>query len=369
MSTIPTMNDTTASRQWSLRPNDQRFLSLGELKASVEQRKRESWTATPNSKSLRVIPNEESGDVGVQVYDPSQGEERVLTPTNWGFGQLAQYAKAPASYLRQLPPTLAAINLQYGLEHNSLRDDMLLLGQSNGHNALRAMTSTSYGRIWDIDVVNAVERVNESGRWQIPASSYATKNPKRSTTLYASDRDVFIFLVDPHNPVQVGDDTLFRGFYTWNSEVGSQVFGLTCFLYRYICDNRIIWGQTKTKELKIRHTGGAPDRFIYEGQRYLERYADESSLGLEHDIQKAIAYEIPKASETNGVESWLQARGFSSALAKSAVAAARSEEGEARSLWDIVNGITAHARTIPHTDTRVDLERKAGNLMKLVSGQ
>ena len=58
--------------------------------------------------------------------------------------------------------------------------------------------------------------------------------------------------VDPKNPVEVNGEQLFRGFYTWNSEVGSAVFGLTTFLYRYVCDNRIIWGATDVKELRIR---------------------------------------------------------------------------------------------------------------------
>jgi hypothetical protein len=63
------------------------------------------------------------------------------------------------------------------------------------------MEEITSGRIWDSQVVAAVERVNEDGRWQIPAASYQARNPKRATTLYASDRDVFIFLVDPNNPV------------------------------------------------------------------------------------------------------------------------------------------------------------------------
>ena len=46
---------------------------------------------------------------------------------------------------------------------------------------------------------------------------------------------------------------------------------------------------------------------------------------------------------------------------------AKAEEGEARSLWDIVNGITAYARQTPHTDERVKLETAAGNLLSTVS--
>src|SRR6476660_9542333 len=134
------------NQQWATRPNDERFLSLEDLKVQVAQRKSESWTATPFSKDLRIMPAD--GGLIVNVYDPSQGDVIPLLPTHWSFGQLSQYAQAPASYLRQLPPELAAINLQYGLEFNPVRDSGLMLAQSNEDHKLRAVTSPSYGRIW-----------------------------------------------------------------------------------------------------------------------------------------------------------------------------------------------------------------------------
>jgi hypothetical protein len=94
------------------------------------------------------------------------------------------------------------------------------------------VASTSYDRIRDARVVEAVERVNGDGHSQDPAASYATMNPKRATTLYASDRDVFILLVDPKNPVEVGSAQLFCGFFARDSEVGSATVGLTTFLDR-----------------------------------------------------------------------------------------------------------------------------------------
>lgn len=357
-------NLMTASAQWASRPDDQRFVSLEELKASVLERKRESWTLTTPVHDLRMHA---ANGLAVEAYDIVQGERRMLEPTHWAFGQLAQYASAPASYLRKLPDELAAINIQWGLEHNPMRDESLVLGQTNGANTLRAMTSTSYGRIWDEQVVNAVERVNVDGQWKVPAASYATGNPKRATTLYASDRDVFIFLVDDQHPIEVNGETLFRGFYTWNSEVGSAVFGLTTFLYRYVCDNRIIWGATDVQELRIRHTGGAPERFAYEGAKYLSRYAEESSRPVEESIRKAQEWELPADERKAGWEKWLSDRGFNQAEAKNAVATARAEQGEDRSLWDIINGITASARQVTHTDQRIKLESAAGKLMRYVS--
>ena len=360
-------NINVASRQWATRPADQRFASLAELKASVLQRRQESWTATPLASELRVLP-QSGGDIMVEAFDPTIGQKRELGVTNWSFGQLAQYAQAPASYLRKLPAELSAINLQWGLERNAVRENTLLLGQSNGSNTLRSLTSVSYGRIWDHQVVEAVEQVNGDGRWEIPASSYTTKNPKRATTLYASDRDVFLFLVDPKNPVEIGSETLFRGFYTWNSEVGSAVFGLCTFLYRCICDNRIIWGASDIREIRIRHTGGAPERFAYEGAKYLSRYAEEDTSKIIGAVQRAQNTEVPlNKGKDETVQDWLSSRGFTKAQAKASVEAAEAEQGSSRSIWDIVNGITAYARCVQNTDDRVVLEAKAGRILEEVA--
>lgn len=246
-------NISTSLRQahdeWVRRPDDERFLSLDELRASVESRKRESWTTEADSRDLRVVADE--GVLKVRVNDQASGNERLLDFTHWSFDSLCRLGKCPAGFLRTLPAEIAGIPLQYKLELAAERERALILGQTNGSNMLRAVTSTTYGRIWDLDVVKAVDRVNTDGRWVIPGASYAAKNPKRATTLYASDRDVFIFLCDPESQIDVGNGrTLHRGFYTWNSEVGAATFGLTTFLYDFICDNRFIWGATDIKELK-----------------------------------------------------------------------------------------------------------------------
>ena len=366
-----TTNLYRASSEWASRPDDQRFLDIEELAAAVSQRREESWTITAAPGALRAIPvGGDDNGIMFNMPDSLTGEEHILEPTHWSFGQIASYAKAPAQYLRQLPAELAAINLQWGLENNPIRENALVLGQTNGHSAVRSVTSESYGRIWDSEVVAAVKRANESGAWKVPAASYATQNPRRATTLYASDRDVFIFLVDPDHAIEQGEDTLFRGFYAWNSEVGSATFGLTTFLYRYICDNRIIWGAENIQELKIRHTRGAPERFQREGARYLERYANASAASTVQAIKAAKEFEQPGlkgGKDGSGWESWLKDRGFTGALAKDAVRMAESEQGEARSLWDIVQGITASARGIPNSDTRVQVEAKAGKLMDIVT--
>src|SRR3546814_19057071 len=92
-----------------------------------------------------------------------------------------------------------------------------------------------------------------------------THNPfvdvtKDTTTLYASDRDVFLFLVDDAHPIEAaclpnGDlDIYFRGFYAWNSEVGSKTLGIASFYLRAVCLNRNIWGAEGFAEISIMHS-------------------------------------------------------------------------------------------------------------------
>jgi hypothetical protein len=134
--------------------------------------------------------------------------------------------------------------------------------------------------------------------------------------------------------------------------------------------NRIIWGASDVKELRIRHTGGAPERFAYEGSKYLRRYAEESTAKLADGIKAAQNRDVVATLNTgkgDTVESWLQSRGFTKAQAKGSVETAVAEQGGARSLWDIVNGVTAYARSVTHTDERVQLETRAGKLMELVA--
>jgi hypothetical protein len=232
---------------------------------------------------------------------------------------------------------------------------------------MRCMTSTGYGRIYDHRVVEAIQQVNSDGRWKVPAASYQATNPKRATTLYASDRDVFAFMVDPDRPIKIRRPDgsiveLFRGFMVWNSEVGSATFGLTTFLYNYVCDNRIIWGAEDVRELRIRHTLGAPDRFLREGRPLLAKYAEASAQRTLEVAESAMRKTVGKTDDD--VTDWLRKNNFNLKEAQRVVAKAKEEEGQARTVWDLVQGGTALARGVVHTDSRIEIERKASKLLR-----
>jgi len=296
----------------------------------------------------------------------------LYSPTNWAFGQLAQLAEAPAGFLRSLPSPIAADCINYGLQYKRKIEDIGVLSYKNGGPAeLRAATGPRYGRIWNGDIVDAlVNRFGDgvSGQFKVPGE-FGEDVPitKRNTTLYAGDRDMFVFLADEKNRIEVPNrrngqpGSLARGFFTWNSEVGSSTLGIATFLFDYTCSNRIVWGAKEYAELTIRHTASAPDKFIEEVTPALIRYAESST----DSITKAVV--AARAARIDDVDEFLAKR-FGKRVVSSIKDAHQKDEGRPiETLWDAATGITAYAREIEHQDRRVDFEREAGKVLDLAA--
>ena len=231
------------SSEWFSRPDDERYLSLSELADSTRGRSERSRTRVVETALIHVEASRTDPE-RLSLILP--GSDTPVAPTHWSFGQLASQVGAPAAYLRQLPAALAGINLQYGLSSHRA-EQIKTLETDNGRIELRAVTGPDYGRIYDHELVEAVQRIAGNGtgdtRWKVPGVldwSTGVYNPrvditKDTTTLYASDRDVFLFLVDDLNPIEAGrlpdgsPDLYFRGFYCWNSEVGAKTLGISSF--------------------------------------------------------------------------------------------------------------------------------------------
>ena len=365
------------SSEWFSRPDDERFLSLADLYASVRARADRATARTVESRELRVVVTHDAPDrLSLMV---AGGEER-LAPTHWSFGQLCSLVGVPASYLRQLPAALSGINLQHGLL--SHRAELVkTLESHDGRVELRAVTGPDYGRIWDHELVAAVMNIAGNGtgdtRWKVPGVldwSTMIHNPfidvtAETTTLYASDRDVFVFLVDDAHPIEAGKlpngdpDLYFRGFFAWNSEVGSKTLGLATFYLRAVCANRCLWGVQDFEEVTIRHSKFAANRFAHEAAPALERFADSSPSSFVSGIRAARERIVARKDEER--EAFLRGQGFSRPETAKIIASVLSEEGrKPESVYDFVQGITALARARPHQDARLELEGKARRLLE-----
>lgn len=365
------------SSEWFSRPDDERFLSLTELYDSVKARAERATARTVESRAVRVEANREDAE-RLSLIVP--GQDEPIAPTHWSFGQLCSLVGAPASYMRQLPAPLAGINLQHGLL--SHRAELVkTLEAEDGRIELRAVTGPDYGRIWDHELVAAVMRIAGNGvgdtMWKVPGVldwTTMTHNPfvdvtKDTTTLYASDRDVFLFLVDDTHPIEAGrlpngePDLYFRGFYCWNSEVGSKTLGIASFYLRAVCMNRNLWGVEGFEEISIRHSKFAAQRFAHEAAPALTSFANSSPAPFVAGIRAARERIVARTDEDR--ETFLRKRGFSKAETGKIIETVLQEEGRPpESIFDFVQGLTAHARTKAHQDTRLELEAKAKSLLE-----
>lgn len=365
------------SSEWFSRPDDERYLNLTELYDTVRRRAERAQARTVESRNMRV---EASRDDAERLSLIVPGRDELISPTHWSFGQLCSLVSAPASYMRQLPASLAGINLQHGLL--SHRAELVkTLEADDGRVELRAVTGPDYGRIWDHELVAAVMKIAGNGigdtRWKVPGVlDWATMmhNPfvdltKDTTTLYASDRDVFLFLVDDTHPIEAGrlpngePDLYFRGFYAWNSEVGSKTLGIASFYLRAVCQNRNLWGVEGFEEISIRHSKFAAQRFAHEAAPALTSFANSSPTPFVAEIKAARERIVARNDEDR--DSFLRKRGFSKPETAKIIETVLSEEGrKPESIFDFVQGITALARTKTNQDTRLDLEGKAKKLME-----
>jgi hypothetical protein len=364
------------SSEWFSRPADERYLSLSELAGSVRDRADRSRTRVVESALIHVEANRNDAERLALILP---GTDAAIAPTHWSFGQLAGLVGAPAAYLRQLPAALAAINLQYGLTSNRA-EQIKTLETDDGRMELRAVTGPDYGRIFDAELVEAVQRIAGNGtgdtRWKVPGVldwSTGVYNPrvditKDTTTLYASDRDVFLFLVDDLNPIEAGrlpdgsPDLYFRGFYCWNSEVGAKTLGMASFYLRAVCQNRNLWGVEDFEEITIRHSKYAANRFAHEAAPALLNFANSSPMPFVNGIKAARERIVARTGEDR--TDFLRRRGFSKAETGKIIDTVLAEEGRPpESIFDFVQGITAVARDKPHQDARLDMESKAKKLL------
>lgn len=358
----------TASRQWASRPDDERFVSLYEMQDHFNIIREQSRSVIVPTRKLSAIPTDDNR--GIELHGPNGVG---YAPTHWAFGQIAQAADAPAGYLRSLPAPIACDAINYGLQFKSAsNDENQVLLQKNGSAVCRAVTGPRYGRIWNNDVVTALANTvgdGVSGRFKVPGEfGRAVQVTKANTTLYASDRDFFVFLADEENRIPVANrrdgraGSLARGFFVWNSEVGAQTFGIATFLFDYVCSNRIVWGAKEYKEIKIRHTVSAPDRFLEEIKPALVSYANAS----ERSVTEAITAAQNKRLGDK-LDSFLADRFGKRMVAPLKRVHMLEENRPIETLWDVTTAATAFAKTIPYQDERVQLERDAGKVLDLVA--
>lgn len=375
----------TASRQWSERPPDERFWTLRELFERTREYAHESRVSTVALNQCEIQPfnGDDLALVGPNGY-PAQFQ-------NYSFGQLAGMCGAPANYLRELPADIAAANLNHGLKR--IQGEQSLMFHKNGGLHLRCVTSDKYKRIWNYEIAELALALEENEGWRTPParpsgnggvtriatyddvlrnSAHPGLGIKVGDTiapsgLYASDHDCFIFQVNEDKAVDGGDgETLYRGVFWSNSEVGDARFRATLFLYETICGNHICWGTKTLAEVSIRHTGEARRGFT----EAMATITDRMNRSASEDRNRIQCAKVKLLGESKAdVVTFVFGKGFGlskSECEQSYVLAERhaDEHGNnPNTAWGFAAGVTRLSQQM-YADKRDSMDRAAGKILE-----
>jgi hypothetical protein len=375
-----------ASSQWASRPADERFWNLADLKQACTIARNNSQVATVPITDLHVT--NQGSDVTLVGKAGNQAKF-----TNYAFGQFCATVHAPASYLRQLPAPLAAECLNVGLSKVSEKSDRELLFHKNGGLTLRASLSNVYDRVWDDEVVGALERLHG---WRTPAGLWVSKDQGEAriateadilpgqinihpgdqiaaSGLYASDHDMFAILLAPDRVISDGKGgALLRGVIARNSEVGDSSLVFTFFLCQAVCGNHIIWGATGVHEIRVRHVGKNTLRKAFRGfEAELRKYHD-AAPEEEAMIEAARKYVLGNTKEEVLNELVKYANTHSLPLSKERIEkgltiAEQHEDwyGDPRTVWAAVAGLTHGSQETGYADDRNAVDRAASKLLRI----
>mgnify|MGYP003112363413 CR=1 FL=1 len=385
-----------ASHEWATRPADQRFWTINEMyqktrksaeESIVEEMSMRDISFTHNGREILMdLPQSEASDIAMSKYgDP------FARFTHYSFGQMCRTLDAPASYLRTLSPDLATDCLNAGLKKVDDARNRQFLFQANGKMKAKAQTSDRYERVWNFEIVDRLRDLAAEGWRTPPARPCSLDCETRVATeddvidfgvdsvlsvkpgdtiapagLYASDHDMFAFMVNPEVVIDDGSSPggLRRGFMVRQSEVGDSSLWMCQFLFNTVCGNHIIWGVSEVSESRLRHVGDIHGK--WGGMvAQVSSYLDATGAGQEQEIQRAKTIKLGN-SKDEVLDFLFGKRLLSKRVADQSYDLAEKYadvHGDPNSVWGVVQGVTRLSQDSSFADKRTDLDLAAGKIL------
>lgn len=361
-----------AHKNWATRPEDERFETLADLHAAVAARDAISFEKLAQVDTLKRMRVEVVDGRRMTMLSPNG---TTADMTHWSAGQLLTSLEIPRSFLPKLATDVATDVVNDRLQRATDQIPNRLFIAQNGDTTVRAFHGSRYERLWDSEVTQALLKHLPSG-WRNPVA-YAGGQwgaELRPSGLYAGDRDLFAFMIDGGDALDIGPRAkLNRGFYVSNSEVGAGSFDVTSFYFNRVCGNNIIWGASDVVSVRARHTASVREAF--------GGFVAWLKRGAGYDVHENIAACVRDAMDdvfappvklarndegdllsTDTTFKRLTGLGFSGPEIRGALVSMEREEQEGGlrgTRWDWMQGFTALARTRTNVDSRLDLEKRA----------
>lgn len=339
-----------ASAQCFNRPDDHRFETLDDMAAMLKLQHDRSKRELVSSKRWKVAES----SAGLRMVDAETQQGHDLTA--YSLGQLATFAKIPTAVLGRLTNETAsrALNESLSLTMVDQHKDYSLLSYTNGSSRLRAINSDRYATVPNYRVVEALRQYDDLSRPQ--------KAFNGATGLYAGDRDMFAFLVDPTGWFEVNGEWFTRGVCVWNSEVGARSFGVQTFYFQRVCCNHIIWGADQTTKFRRRHIG---KDIVTECLNTMNDMIESSRRQAPDGFAAVVKAAMEAGVDADKAAAILATKGLSKQLAQAAIESA-DKDGHL-TVWALVDAITRLAREESYTAERMDVDRIGASLLTEVA--
>ena len=386
-----------ASKQWATRPDDERFWTMQEMR---DQCYEYYHKRTERSKSLGdlTFDADSNDELFVNV------DESRMKVSNWGFKQLCGDMGAPAAYVGGLPSSLSAglMNHHAAKLWGSRRaiNPVQIIGlKNNGHEVFRFYNTPTYSRIWNYQICDQLIEVMSEGKdWKVPpARPMNMAGPTKVATrqdvlkanssglsikigdhigpagLYASDHDMFAFLVNEEHRIPDGTDAgLARGIFISNFEVPGYAFKVWRFLYRYVCGNHIVWGAENVATFRIIHVN-VSFQLVWEAMSHeLQGWLDRSSKEDTDRIKRLQTHKLGEHLDEVCDKLYSFSFGITRKQLETAYLKVQNEtydeDGDPRTSWGMINGLTRVSQQSPFADERTRLETSVGRLMTVLAG-
>jgi len=379
-----------ASRQWATRPADERFWTLQEMRDQCYEYYHNRTEQTMMLGDLKF-----EADSSNEIYMTAKGNAMRLS--NWGFKQLCGDLGAPANYLGGLPSVLTSEVMNHHLSQHRSRNPVTIIGlKNNGHNdeVFRFYNTPTYTRIWNYQICDQLLEVARHGDgWRVPpARPTSMEGPTKVATrqdvlramgnglsinvgdhigpagLYASDHDMFAFLVNEEHRIPDGTSAgLARGIFISNYEVPGYAFKVWRFLYRYVCGNHIVWGAENVATFRIIHVNVSFQLAWEAMAKELRGWLDRSSKEDTDKIKRLQTYKLGDDLEEVCDKIYAFRFNITRKQLESAYIKVQTEtsdeDGDPCTPWGMVNGLTRLSQESPYADERTRLETAVGRLM------
>lgn len=400
---------TDASKQLFSRPDDEHFDSFEAIEASARASETQGEEVSLPAKEIIVLAREHDHPQGPYAVQLTDG--RTVDPNHYSMTQLCQGAKVPMGLLERLTAKTGAQVLNESLQHDEVTDRRALLEHSvNGSyggggitTRLRAITSDSYYRVWDGDILADIKR-HLLPMGFIPALPTINTDAQQRNilgnnkpALFRGDRDSFSFFYT--EPATVNFDTttgemkregpqdddglggLRRGFMVGNSEVGARAAVYRSFYFRAMCSNFLIWDTSEVESRRQVHRGERNMRTWFlelrdtisrlsaeiggEEMERFQRAAQQAFVrdGEGTDKNKALAaqrlnrqFRVPRSVATDVVDAALLP-----------INQSEDKDKPDLSLWTVANGLTWEAKDTGHAVRLLELGNVGQDVLAMAS--